>query len=384
MPSTNPSEQPKPGERNERRGFHLNPIFSSPLVPILAIFTALVVASIALLLTGSNPITAYVALGEGAFGSQDAIILTLIKATPYIIAGLGVALGFRGGLFNIGIEGQLFVGSIMAVVAGTAFHLPAIIHIPLTLLAGFLGGAVWAGIPGYLKAHTGASEVITTIMANYIALDIIAWMIGANGPLRAPRSIVPQTLSIFPSAQLPMLIPGTRLHAGIILAILITGLVYWLLFHTVIGFEIRTVGANPDAARYAGINVEWNIVRTMAISGGLAGLAGAVQVMGLAPFYFTTGFNVGSGFDSLAVAVLGGSHPIGVFFSALLFGAMNAGAPIMQLRARIPSDIITILQGLILMFVAADAIIRSIYRLRKPSTAVEVDSLPSEELGEKV
>jgi general nucleoside transport system permease protein len=226
--------------------------------------------------------------------------------------------------------------------------------------------------------------VITTIMANYIALDIIAWMIGANGPLRAPRSIVPQTRSIFASAQLPMLIPGTHLHAGFLVAILITGLVYWLLFHTVIGFEIRTVGANPDAARYAGINVEWNIVRTMAISGGLAGLAGAIQVMGLAPFYFTTGFNVGSGFDSLAIAVLGGSHPIGVFFSAILFGAMNAGAPIMQLRARIPSDIITILQGLILMFVAADPIIRTIYRLRKPSEQVEVESAPSEQAGEKV
>ncbi|MDR3577296.1 MAG: ABC transporter permease [Anaerolineaceae bacterium] len=378
MQLTNPPEQPK------RRTFQLNPIFSSPLVPILAIFTALVVSSIALLASGVNPITAYIALGEGAFGSQDAIILTLIKATPYIIAGLGVALGFRGGLFNIGIEGQLFVGSIMAVVAGTAFHLPAIIHIPLTLFAGFVGGAIWAGIPGFLKARTGASEVITTIMANYIALDIIAWMIGATGPLRAPLSIVPQTRSIFPTAQLPMLIPGTRLHAGIVLAILITGLVYWLLFHTTIGFEIRTVGANPDAARYAGINVEWNIVRTMAISGGLAGLAGAVQVMGLAPFYFTTGFNVGSGFDSLAVAVLGGSHPIGVFFSALLFGAMNAGAPIMQLRARIPSDIITILQGLILMFVAADPIIRAIYRVRRPAQVINEDSGSTEKIGEKV
>jgi simple sugar transport system permease protein len=367
MPSPSSPEHPKP------RGFQLNPIFSTPLIPILAIFTALVVASVALLLSGVNPIKAYLALGEGAFGNEDNIITTLIKATPYIIAGLGVALGFRGGLFNIGIEGQLFVGSIMAVIIGTAFQLPAVIHIPLTLLAGFLGGAIWAGIPGYLKARSGASEVITTIMANFIALRIITWLIGANGPLRAPRSMVPETRSIFASAQLPMLIPGTHLHAGFLLALLLVGLVYWLLFRTVIGFEIRTVGANPNAARYAGINVEWNIVRTMAISGGLAGVAGAVQVMGLAPFNFTTGFNVGSGFDSLAVAVLGASHPVGVFFAALLFGAMNAGARIMQLRARVPIDIISILQGLILMFVAADQIIRSIYRIPKPAP-IQVES----------
>ncbi len=376
MPSSPSSGNPRP------RGIQLNPIFSAPLIPILAIFTALVVASVALLLSGVNPIKAYLALGEGALGSRDNLIQTLIKATPYTIAGLGVALGFRGGLFNIGVEGQLFVGSIMAVIAGTSFHLPAVIQIPLTLLAGFLGGAIWAAIPGYLKARMGASEVITTIMANYIAQRVITWMIGAAGPLRAPRSMVPQTQSIVDTARLPMLIPGTSLHAGVLLALILVGVVYWVLFHTVLGFEIRTVGANPDAARYAGINVEWNIVRTMAISGGLAGLAGAVQVMGLAPFYFTTGFNVGSGFDSLAIAVLGGSNPIGVLFSALLFGAMTAGARIMQLRARVPIDIISILEGLILMFVAADQIIRSVYRIPRPKP-VEVESAVSEPVAQE-
>jgi ABC-type uncharacterized transport system permease subunit len=338
-------------------------VLRAPLVSILAIFTALVIASVALIISKVDPLRAYLALAEGALGNQYNIIETLNKATPFIIAGLGVALGFRGGVFNIGAEGQLFVGSIMAVLAGTLVHLPAIIHIPLVLLCGFIGGGIWGGIPGYLKARRGAQEVITTIMMNFIALRVISWLIGANGPLRA-KSMVPETNPIFETARLPLLIPGTRLHAGVLLALLIAGVVYWLLFHSVTGFEIRTVGANANAARYAGMHVERNIVLIMFLSGGLAGLAGAIQVMGLPPYNFTTGFNVGYGFDSIAVAVLGSSHPVGVVLSALLFGAMNAGARIMQLRARVPSDIISIIQGLILMFVAADQIVRNLYHIR--------------------
>lgn len=357
-----PPTQAKP----RTRSFSLFPILKAPLIPILAIFTALVIASVVLLISGVDPLRAYAALFDGAFGGLDNIIYTLVKSTPFIIAGLGVAVGFRGGLFNVGAEGQLFVGSLVAIVAGTSVHLPALIHIPFTLLCGALGGGLWGAIPGYLKARTGAQEVITTIMMNFIALRIITWLIGANGPMRAP-GMVPETYPLLESARLPLLIPGTHLHAGVLLALLAAGGVYWLLFRSVIGFEIRTVGANPNAARYAGVNVERNTVLVMAISGGLAGMAGAVQVMGLAPYTFTTGFNVGYGFDSMAVAVLGGSHPVGVVFSAILFGAMNAGASIMQLRARVPIDIISILQGLILMFVAADQIVRNLYRIRAGS-----------------
>lgn len=338
--------------------------FSDPiLIPILAILTALLVASIALLATGSNPFLAYLALGEGALGSEANVIETLLKTTPFLVAGVGVALAFRGGLFNIGIEGQLFVGSIIAVLIGTSFHLPAFLHLPLVLLAGALGGAIWAAIPGYLKAYTGSPEVITTIMTNFIALRIITWLIGANGPMRA-RGVVPETNPVFETARLPALIPGTRLHAGVLIAILVAGMVYWLLFRTTIGFEIRMVGSNPNAARYAGVHVERNIILTMALSGALAGLAGAIQVIGLPPYNFTTGFNVGYGFDSIAVSVLGNNHPIGVLFSAFLFGVMDSGARLMQLRAKVPIDIISILQGLILMFVAANQIIRKIYRIR--------------------
>jgi simple sugar transport system permease protein len=333
-------------------------------IPVLAIVTALVVSSLAMLASGTNPIEAYLALAEGAVGTQKAIIETIIKATPFILAGIGIALAFRGGLFNIGMEGQLFVGSAFSVIVGYSVELPAIIHIPLALLAGMLGGALWAAIPGYLKARTGAHEVITTIMTNFIALRVINWAIGVDGPMRAPFTVVPETPAVYESARLPVLIPDTRLHSGILIALAAAFVVYWLLWRTVIGFEIRTVGANPSAARYAGISVERNIVLTMILSGALGGLAGGIQVMGLEPYNFTTGFNVGYGFDSIAVAMLGSLHPFGVTVSAFLFGAMDSGARLMQLRTKVPIDIVTIVQGLILMFVAANQIIRTIYRIR--------------------
>lgn len=342
-------------------------------VPVFAIFTALVVASLAIFLSGSNPIEAYFALAAGAFGDLDSLITTAIKAIPLLITGLGVAVAFRGGLFNIGVEGQLFVGSIAAVIVGTGLQAPVYIHLPATLLAGVVFGGLWAAIPGFLKAKYGANEVITTIMTNYIAIRIITWSIGAHGPLRRITSVVPETNSIFETARLPELVPGARLHAGILVAILAAVLIYLLLFRTTLGIEIRTVGMNLHAARYAGINVNRTIVLTMALSGGLAGLAGAVQVMGLSPFNFSTGFNVGIGFDSIAVAVLGSIHPLGITISSFLFGAMDAGARLMQLRARVPIEIITILQGLLLMFVAANQIIRGIYHIRAPKSQVDVN-----------
>lgn len=348
------------------RKFRVASILTTIGIPLLAIFTALVISSIAILLSGSSPIKAFSALAIGAFGSRDNFIVTIIKSTPLIIAGLGVALAFRGGLFNIGVEGQLFIGSIAAVIVGTNVDLPKIINVPLILAAGAIAGALLAALSGYLKARFGAHEVITTIMMNFIVLRIITWAIGANGPLRKPSSVVPETRSLLESARLPILIPDTYLHMGIIIALVLAVLVYFFLFRTVWGVEIRTVGKNLNAAKYIGINVNRNIIFTMALSGGLAGLAGAIQVMGIPPYNFTTGFNVGYGFDSLAVAVLGSIHPVGVVFSAFLFGAMDAGSRLMQLRAKVPIDIITLLQGLILMFVAANQIIRSLYHIPAP------------------
>ncbi|MEN4099512.1 MAG: hypothetical protein ROW52_06280, partial [Anaerolineaceae bacterium] len=218
----------------------------------MSIFTALVVAGIFIYLSGSNPIQAYLALVSGAFGDADSMITTVIKTVPLLIAGLGVAVAFRGGLFNIGVEGQLFVGSVATVIVGTNIHAPVLIHLPLTLLAGMAAGSLWAAIPGFLKARYGANEVITTIMTNYIALRIITWSIGARGPLRKATSVVPETNSLVETAQLPTLIADSRLHIGIFLALLLAFLIYLLLFRTPLGLEIRIVGLNLHAAQYAG------------------------------------------------------------------------------------------------------------------------------------
>ena len=344
------------------------------LIPALSIVTSLVIGGVIIYLSGGNPLAGYEGLWQGAFGKPDSVVETLIKTTPYIFAGLAVAIGFRGGLFNIGVEGQLFVGSICAVSAGYAVSLPPVLHVAFALLAGALGGALWAAIPGYLKARTGAHEVITTIMTNYIALRVINWTISRDGPLRAPRNPLPETYRVHDSARLPMLIEDTRLHIGVVLAVIAAFFILWLLWRTPLGFEIRTVGLSNTAARYAGIPVERTSVLTMCLSGALAGLGGAVQVLGLKGF-FTTGFNVGLGFDSIAVAMLGGNHPFGVMLSALLFGTLDAGAATMQLRTQVPRDIVVIIQGLILMFVAAPALTRALYRLRQPTAAGEVEDV---------
>ncbi|MGB9590887.1 MAG: ABC transporter permease [Candidatus Kryptoniota bacterium] len=344
--------------------FDISVFWSSVIVPLLAVVTALLVSSIAILLSGGKPIQAYSALLAGSFGSTTSIVETIIKATPLLISGLGVAIAFRAGLFNIGVEGQMFVGSIAAVIIGTKLHFPFLVHMPLTLFAGAIAGGLWAAIPGYLKAKAGASEVITTIMTNYIALRIITWSIGATGPLRKVTSVVPETDSLLTTARLPVLIANTRLHFGFLIALVLAVFVYLFLFYTPLGIEIRTVGLNPWAANYVGIHVNRTIVLTMSISGAFAGIAGAIQVMGLPPYNFTTGFNVGYGFDSLAVAVLGNIHPFGVVFASFLFGAMNAGSRLMQLRAKVSSDMISIIQSLILLFVAAPQIVRGLYHIK--------------------
>ncbi len=361
------------------------------LVPFLSIAISLLIGGIIIALSTDaasvgegigNAIAGFNGLAKGAFGTEKDIGETIIKTTPFIFAGLAVAVGFRGGLFNIGVEGQLFVGSICAVIAGYYVEMPSnmpstsanLLHVTFTMAMGMLGGAAWAFIPGYLKTKTGAHEVITTIMTNYIALRIINWTIGRGGPLRAPRDPLPQTYAVKDSALLPafegihlpggrVLFEGTRIHAGVPLAIVAVFLLYWLLWRTPLGFEIRTVGLSNTAARYAGIKVERTVILTMCLSGALAGLGGAIQVLGLQG-RFTTGFNVGLGFDSIAVAMLGSNHPFGVALSALLFGAMEAGAKRMQLNTQVPLDIVTIIQGLMLMFVAAPMLIRQMFRLR--------------------
>jgi general nucleoside transport system permease protein len=347
------------------------------LVPALAVFTALVIGGLIIWISGGNPLEAYRGLLEGAFGSPKAISETLIWSTPYIFAGLAVALAFKGGLFNIGAEGQLALGALAAAWLGYGLPkalgttIPAIIHVPICVLGGALAGGVWGGIPGWLKARFGAHEVINTIMMNYIALGLVSFLL--NGPMKdpSPTNVIARTPNIADTARLGRIFadPVLRVHWGTVLAFVVAFLVWFLLWKMTAGFEIRTVGTSSGAARYAGINVGRTIILTMFLSGALAGLAGAVEVTGL-NYRHELSFALGYGFDAIAIALLGRTHPAGVVLAAILFGAMRSGATRMQFLTQIPVDIISVVQALILLFVAADEIIRYMYRIRTPKEEV--------------
>lgn len=345
------------------------------LIPFLAILTAVILGGIIIASVRGNPFLAYYGLIQGSFGSTRALSETAVWATPYIFAGLAVALAFKGGLFNIGAEGQLAIGAVVAALIGYALpewlggDIPAIIHLPLAVLFGMAGGAFWAAIVGFLKAYTGGHEVINTIMMNYIALNTISFLL--NGPMkdRSPTNVIARTPLIADSARMPEIFEGLRVHWGFVLALLVAFAVWWMLNKSTLGFEIRTVGLNPDAAKYAGINVKRTIILTMALSGMLAGLAGTVEVTGL-NYRHELGFSIGYGFDAIAIALLGRSHPLGVVLAAILFAAMRNGATRMQFLTQMPVDLISMLQALILLFVAADAIVRYLYRVKAKSERV--------------
>ncbi|MFN2227232.1 MAG: ABC transporter permease, partial [Anaerolineae bacterium] len=288
---------------------------------------------------------------------------SLVQSVPYIFAGLAVALGFRAGLFNIGAEGQIGIGWLAAVVAGFSFSgLPAAIHLPLAILAGAAAAGIWAGIAGLLKARTGAHEVITTIMMNYITFRLSEWLL--CGPLEFTQGTC-RTQEIAESAYLPRFLEHpVTVHWGFILALVAAAATGWFLFRTTWGFELRTVGANPSAARYGGMKVGLTYTVAMFLSGCLAGLAGVSQGLGIT-HNIALGFQAGYGFDSIALALLGKSHPAGVVGASILFGMLRAGAARMQSVAGVPTEIVQIVQSLVIVFIAAPAIIRSLYRLRQ-------------------
>lgn len=345
--------------------------FQSVLIPVLAVITAVIVGGFVIAWSGGNPIKAFSGLLEGSFGSAKALSETAVWATPYILASLGVAVGFKAGLFNIGVEGQLALGAVVTawigyklpqLVGGT---IPAFIHLPLAILGGMLAGGLWAAIPGWLKARFGSHEVINTIMMNYIALNLTSYLL--NGPMKDPNplNVVARTPKIAETARIAHIFgPTLRVHWGFILALLMALLIWWLIWKTTLGYEIRTAGINGQAAKYAGINVQRTIITSMVISGALAGLAGAIEVTGL-NYRHELGFSSGYGFDAIAISLLGNNHPVGIILGSILFGAMRNGATRMQFLTQIPTDVISVIQGLILFFVSANAIIRYIYRIRK-------------------
>lgn len=373
-------------------------------IPALAILTGLIIGAILIAATseevyaafgisfwaglgeiGNQVGTAYYSLFVGSFGNPVNIIQaiqsgdaqtirfavnpfleSLVQSTPYIFAGLACALAFRSGLFNIGVEGQLFVGAAAATYVGYAVTgLPAYIHMPLAFLAGALGGAAWGIVPGLLKATTGGNEVINCIMMNYIAYRFTTWLL--SGPMSRPGSGgMPLSPLIQKSAEIPQFFKSPiRFHLGFFIALAIAWLVWYLLFKTTWGLNLRTVGTNRRAAKYAGLNITNTTIIGMALSGALAGMAGANEILAV-NHSMALGLSSGYGFDSIALALLGNSHPAGVVLASLLFGFLKNGATKMMVTSHIPIDIVTILQALILIFVAAPAIIRAIYRLREP------------------
>ena len=415
-------------------------ILDAMSMPALAIGLAFLGSALIIWVTSGSlesVFSAYAGMINGAFFKTRGFSETLVAMTPYVFLGLGLAVGFKAGLFNIGVEGQFYIGAISAVWAGITFQgLPAIVSLPLGMLAGAIGGAIWAGIPGILKAKTGAHEVITTMMMNYIAFRLTEYLV--SDPLRDHLSSAVQTLRVSPTAELwpfwqipekladPLnalgvalffavialvfarwlvargrlvtlsqrrsatwgiglgvgaivffLLPPLskiwwpfsdqydRLHIGVIIAIAAAGAVWWLIYKTTLGFEMRTVGANPNAARYAGINISRNIVVTMMLSGALAGIAGTIEVLGVSicrclPVFFSSGY----GFDSIALALLAKNNPIGIVFGALMFGAMRNGSDLMELNSGVSKYIISLIQGMVLLFVAAPSMVRYLLRMR--------------------
>ncbi|NQX27089.1 ABC transporter permease [Microbacteriaceae bacterium VKM Ac-2854] len=294
---------------------------------------------------------------------------TLAFATPLIAGGLGVALAFRVGLFNIGGRGQMLIAAACAGWVGFSFDLPWGVHMLIATVAGVIGGALWGGIVGVIKARTGAHEVILTIMLNYVAFYLIAFLLRTPGALQAPGSNNPKSPAMKETAIFPSLLGSNyALNIGFVFAIIATVAVWWILNRSSLGFKFRAVGENPNAARVAGMNVKNMYVYAMLISGGLLGLAGASQVQGTVTSGFSSGIDAGIGFDAITVALLGRSRPWGVFFAGILFGAFKAGGYSMQAAQGIPIDVVLVVQSLIVLFIAAPPLVRAIFRLPAPGS----------------
>ena len=346
-------------------GFRLQPV----LVPFYAILLSFIVGGVIIAIVGVNPFKAYWWLVQGMAGSWDRLAASVARSIPYMGSALALAFAFRAGLFNIGAEGQLLVGGIIAAWVGTwswLFGMPGVIAVPIILFAGAAGGFFWGFIPGLLRATTGAHEVISTIMLNWIGLFMVRWMVNSRNPVvfRDLEASVPRTKGITPSGVLPE-IYGSRptLHLGLIVMVGVCILVAYVLKRTNFGFETITVGTNPHAAHYAGISVNKILILAMGLSGMFAGLAAATEVSGSTQFY-QPGHFMAMGFDGIAIALLARGHPVGIIPAALLWGSLLIGAPLMQQQAGVSIDVVRIILSMVLLFVAADAIVRYLFRVK--------------------
>lgn len=326
------------------------PRFRSFISPLLAIFATLIVGAGLIRIAGANPIAAYTALFQDSLTTYFGFGNTLTKTTPLLLASLGMLVALRTGLFNLGGEGQIYMGGLGSVIIGLYFQdLPPFIHLPLALLGGFLLGGVWGAIAGYLKAFRGINEVLTTLLLNYIAQNFISYLV--NSPLKDPEAPSPYSPLIAESARLPIILPQSQAHAGIFLGLIIAVILAIVFSWTAWGYQIDAVGQNPIAARYAGMSVNRTILAGMMLSGGLAGLAGSSEVLGLKYRLFEN-FSPGYGFDAIAIALLSRGSPFGVVLTAFFFGILRSGANVMQRSAGVPLTVIYAIQGLTVLFLA--------------------------------
>ena len=354
------------------------------VAPILAVIMALAVGAVILLLLDKNPVEAYSAMWDGAVGSRSSLYRTLTRATPLLLVAIGISIAFRGGVINIGAEGQLFVGAVTTTAFAIAVGdtLPSLLLIITSLIVGFLAGAFWGAIPGYLKARFDVNEILSTVMMNEIAIQLLLYLL--SGPMIDPEQVrlgtrIPQSGPVPEASWLGRVAPPSKLHTGLFIAIAAAFVVWFIMFRTTIGYRIRAVGLNRDASRYAGISVPTYLTLSLVLSGGLAGLAGAVEVTGNT-HRMVEGFAVGYGFSGIVVALFGRLHPLGAIPAAFLFGALLVGADKMQRTVQVPSAMIIALQGLVVIFVVSSDLWirrRAVRRAAQKSIITE----PSKELA---
>ena len=355
---------------------HIRDSLNYFFMAVLAVVTALAVSSFVLLWQGINPFQAYAGLFEGAFVGLSNFGASLVLALPLMLAGLGMALAFRAGIFNIGGEGQIYLGAMASTYIATRIHgLPSGLHIILALIFGCLAGGLWALIPGYLKVRRGFNEVITTVLLNYIGVYFVNYSV--HSFLKDPGTYAPQSMPIPAAVRLPLLLQGTEVNIGLFIGLLAGVVLFIVLFKTDWGFQIRVVGQNAEAGRTAGMNSERVMLTAMVFSGCLAGLAGAVQVLG-AQHILLEDFSPNTGYDAIAVALLGNLNPIGTVISAVFIGALRQGANVMQILSGIPVTIVNILQAVIILCVLAFGKFKLLNRIIKPvkkSAQSEVNTL---------
>lgn len=352
-------------------------------LPVFAAIAALLIGAVMLFFLKVNPIEAYKALWDGAFGSSNAFAETLVKATPLLLVGIGICISFRGDVINIGGEGQMIIGAILATWVGLTFTgLPGWLVITLSMLAGFLGGGIWGGIPGVLKAYYNVNEILSTVMMNAIAVQLMNFLL--RGPMIDPSqaeiaSKIPQTARLLEIFRLPRLAP-TRLHLGAFIAVILAVLVFFLLWRTTLGYRIRAVGQNPNASRYAGIKVQRYVVIALLLSGAFSGLAGATQVFGVNYRMITdgssSGFTGSAGFNGIVAALFGQLHPILTIPASVLFGALLVGANKMQRVVQVPSALVIALNGLVVVFVVSSEFWRRRRQRRRLASAKQEDDSP--------